>query len=121
MAFPPARSGLCQSVARDGRRSRKQRIAELQFMAYLYRRRNKAAAHCGAVAREVSMKQTRSSRQLIKVWHRREKATIEHLVRMIGGGKAVGTTHSPFTASGHSVEDQVRKAWQPSPGGLAIF
>jgi hypothetical protein len=56
------------------------------------------------------------------MWHRREKATIDHLVRAIGDTKsAAATTHSAFTASGLAIEDQVRKAWHPSPVGLAIF
>lgn len=69
------------------------------------------------------MKQLRSSRHLIKMWHRREKATIDHLVRSISGeGKSLAaTTHSPFTSSGLAVEDQVRKAWQPVTAGLAMF
>ena len=68
------------------------------------------------------MKHPRSSRHLIKMWHRREKATIDHLVRAIGDTKsAAATTHSAFTASGLAIEDQVRKAWHPSPVGLAIF
>ena len=68
------------------------------------------------------MKQLRSSRHLIRMWHRREKATIDHLVRAADLIKnPTGTIHSPFTASGLAVEDQVRKAWQPVSGGLAIF
>ena len=68
------------------------------------------------------MKRLRSSRQLMKMWHRREKVTIDHLVRTIGDSKSTaGTTHSAFTASGLAVEDQVRKAWRPCPMGLAIF
>jgi len=68
------------------------------------------------------MKRLRSSRQLIKMWHRREKVTLDHLVRTIGDPKSTaGTTHSAFTASGLAVEDQVRKAWRPGPMGLAIF
>jgi hypothetical protein len=56
------------------------------------------------------------------MWHRREKVTIDHLVRTIGDAKSTaGTTHSAFTSSGLAVEDQVRKAWRPSPFGLAIF
>ncbi len=69
------------------------------------------------------MKRPLSSRQLIKMWHRREKVTIDHLVRTIGATKsnAAGTTHSAFTSSGLAVEDQIRKEWQPGPMGLAIF
>lgn len=69
------------------------------------------------------MKQLRSSRHLIKMWHRREKATIDHVVRSIGcePESAAATTHSAFTSSGLPVEDQVRKAWRPYSAGLAMF
>ena len=69
------------------------------------------------------MKRPLSSRQIIKMWHRREKVTIDHLVRAMGAAKssAAGTTHSAFTSSGLAVEDQVRKAWRPGPMGPAIF
>ena len=66
------------------------------------------------------MKDLRSPRRLIRMWHRREKATIDHLVRALDGTPR-GTRHSAFTASGQSVEDQVRKAWRPSCMGLAVF
>jgi hypothetical protein len=56
------------------------------------------------------------------MWHRREKATIDHLVRTAGDAKGASrTTHSAFTSSGLAVEEQVRKAWQPGSMGLAIF
>ena len=68
------------------------------------------------------MKQLRSSRHLIRTWHRREKATIDHLVRSINPVENPPTTvHSAFTASGLAIEDQVRKAWQPATAGLAMF
>jgi hypothetical protein len=69
------------------------------------------------------MKHLRSSRQLIKMWHRREKATIDHLLRGIGDAKAAAgpSPHSAFTTSGLAIEAQVRKAWEQSPGGLPIF
>ena len=68
------------------------------------------------------MKDLRSSRRLIKIWRRREKATIDHRVDAAVDAKgAAGTTHSAFTASGLAVEDQVRKAWWPSSVGLATF
>ncbi len=68
------------------------------------------------------MKRLRSSRHLIKMWHRREKSTIDHVVGATGKAKGIaGTTHSAFTSSGLAVEDQVRKAWRPSLEGLAIF
>jgi hypothetical protein len=69
------------------------------------------------------MRQLRSSRHLIRKWHRREKATIDHAARAVGlppqGTPA--TTHSAFTASGLAVEDQLRKTWRPWPTGLAMF
>ena len=68
------------------------------------------------------MKQARSSRQLVKLWHRREKATIDHLVRAVGTEPKTATaTHSAFTASGLAIEEQVRKAWAPWSRGLAMF
>ncbi|HTV88515.1 MAG TPA: hypothetical protein VME41_05815 [Stellaceae bacterium] len=69
------------------------------------------------------MKQLRSSRHLIRLWHRREKATIDHVARIVDvSPKAVaGTMHSAFTTTGLAVEDQVRKAWRPGPIGLAMF
>jgi hypothetical protein len=69
------------------------------------------------------MKQLRSSRHLIRMWHRREKATIDHVARAvrIEPKPVSGTLHSAFTASGLAVEDQVRKAWRPGPLGLAMF
>jgi len=68
------------------------------------------------------MKQLRSSRHLIRTWHRREKAPIDYLVRSIDpANNPPATTHSAFTASGLAIEDQVRKAWQPASAGLAMF
>ena len=69
------------------------------------------------------MKDVRSARRLFKLWHRRDKAMIDHLVGSVGGGKGdiVGRTHSPMTSSGLVVEDQVRKAWQPCGVGLPVF
>lgn len=69
------------------------------------------------------MKQQRSSRHLIRMWHRHEKATIDHLVRSIGPEPKSpdATLHSAFTATGLAVEDQVRKAWRPPSAGLAMF
>ena len=68
------------------------------------------------------MKQLSSSRHLRKMWHRREKSTIDHLVRSLGDAKiSSATTHSAFTASGLAIEEQVRKAWQPCSAGLAMF
>ena len=68
------------------------------------------------------MKELRSSRRLIQLWHKREKATIDHLISAIGTGNSPAhTTHSAFTASGLPVEEQVRKAWRPCGVGLATF
>jgi hypothetical protein len=69
------------------------------------------------------MKQLRSSRQLVKKWQRRAKATIDHVDQSTGGAAAdAGTTrHSAFTASGLAIEEQLRKAWRPWPAGLAMF
>ena len=88
-----------------------------------------AAAHCrgyprrnvAPIRREETMKKL-SSRHLIKMLHRREKVTIDHLVRTVGDPKSTArTTHSAFTPSGLAVEDQIRKSWRPGPMGLAIF
>jgi predicted transcriptional regulator len=69
------------------------------------------------------MKDLRSSRRLLlKKWHRREKATIDHLVNVVDSkGETGGRTLSPMTSTGLIVEEQVRKAWQPYGLGLAIF
>jgi hypothetical protein len=62
------------------------------------------------------------SRRRIRKRHVREEATIDHLVRLVyAKAEEKGMTHSAVTSSGLSVEDQVRKEWQPGPGGLAIF
>ena len=54
--------------------------------------------------------------------HVREKAVIDHLVRAVyRKAGEVGRMHEPFTISGLSVEEQVRKAWQPTMVGLAMF
>jgi imidazoleglycerol phosphate dehydratase HisB len=60
------------------------------------------------------------SRRRTKRRHLREKATIDHLVRAVFE-KTKGTVHAPFTLSGLSVEEQIRKEWHPSMGGLALF
>ena len=68
------------------------------------------------------MKNLRSPRRLLRLWHRREKVTIDHLVDTLGDAKtAARSAHSAFTSSGHAIEDQVRKAWRPSGVGLAVF
>jgi hypothetical protein len=60
------------------------------------------------------------SRRRIKRRHIREEATIEHMARVLFE-KTKGTVHDPFTLSGLSVEEQIRKEWHPSMGGLALF
>jgi hypothetical protein len=60
------------------------------------------------------------SRRRTKQRHVREKATIDHLVRVVFQ-KTKGTVHAPFTPSGLSVEEQIRKEWHPRMGGLALF
>jgi hypothetical protein len=56
--------------------------------------------------------------------HVREKATIDHLVQNVYEPKAPDEEHtdrSPTTSSGLPVEDQVRKEWDSSKGGLPTF
>lgn len=54
--------------------------------------------------------------------HRREKATIEHLVEQVYEEKRPeGEVHSPTTDTGLPVEEQVRKEWDPKKGGLPTF
>jgi hypothetical protein len=55
--------------------------------------------------------------------HVREKATIDHLVDEVYEKKSIDghTVHSSTTATGLPVEEQVRKEWDPSNGGLPIF
>jgi hypothetical protein len=68
------------------------------------------------------MRQLRSSRRLVKMWHRHEKVTIDHVIRTLSKPKpAKRPKLSPFTASGLSVEEQIHKAWHPGPLGLATF
>ena len=68
------------------------------------------------------MAKTTLSRRRIRKRHVREEATIDHLVRLVlAKSEEKGMMHSSVTASGLSVEEQIRKEWQPGPGGLAIF
>jgi hypothetical protein len=54
--------------------------------------------------------------------HRREKATIDHLVDKAYQEKLPeGQPQSPTTESGLPVEEQVRKEWDPKKGGLPTF
>jgi hypothetical protein len=53
------------------------------------------------------MKDLRSSRRLLKIWHRREKATIDHLVGSLAGPNAAsGKVHSPMTSSGRLLQSE---------------
>ena len=62
------------------------------------------------------------SRRRTRRRHVREKATIDHLVRAVySKADERCTTHSAVTASGLSVEEQVRKEWHSGLGGLALF
>ena len=55
--------------------------------------------------------------------HRREQATIEHLVDRVYDPQSRGRPSRPSTTeSGTPVEEQVRKEWDPKKGGgLPIF
>jgi hypothetical protein len=56
--------------------------------------------------------------------HLRDKAVIDHLVKEIpeNGSRDEGhTVHSPTTADGAPVEEQIRKEWDPGKGGLPTF
>jgi len=54
--------------------------------------------------------------------HRRDKATIDHLVDEVYEVRpADGHRQSPTTDSGLPVEEQVRKEWDPKKGGLPTF
>lgn len=56
--------------------------------------------------------------------HVRDKAVIDHLVKDIHGGKSPdegGVVRDSTTADGESVEEQIRKEWDPSKGGLPTF
>jgi hypothetical protein len=54
--------------------------------------------------------------------HRREKATIDHLVdRVFDPGSTDNEQKPSTTESGASIEEQVRKEWDPRKGGLPTF
>lgn len=54
--------------------------------------------------------------------HRREKATIDHLVdRVFEPGSREQPQQPGATENGASVEEQVRKEWDPRKGGLPTF
>ena len=68
------------------------------------------------------MKHPRSSRRLVKLRQRREKATVDPIARALGAPETpAATVHSAYTPSGLAVEDQVRKAGRPWSSGLAMF
>jgi hypothetical protein len=69
------------------------------------------------------MKNAQHSRRLLRKWHVREKAMLDHVVGALTADApaSAGTVHSAMTASGLCVEKQVRKAAGPSPFGLAVF
>jgi hypothetical protein len=74
------------------------------------------------MAREESMKDLRSSRRLVKMRQRRIKTGIAPIVHVTDEPKgAAPPILSAVTASGHAIEEQVRKTWSPNAGGLAIF
>lgn len=56
--------------------------------------------------------------------HLRDKSVIDHLVEQVsekGSRDEPHTVHSPTTADGTPVEEQVRKEWGPDKGGLPTF
>ena len=54
--------------------------------------------------------------------HKREEATIDHLVgKVYESEPAVGNVQSPTTDNGLPIEEQVRKEWDPKKGGLPTF
>jgi hypothetical protein len=59
--------------------------------------------------------------------HVREKSVIDHLARKLFEPKPEtapengGASPGPVTDTGLSVEEQVRKEWDPGKGGLPIF
>jgi hypothetical protein len=71
----------------------------------------------GSAMTKATVSRRRTRKRLV-----REEAIIDHLVRIVcSKADQKGVTHPPVTASGLSVEEQVRKEWQPGPGGLAMF
>jgi hypothetical protein len=54
--------------------------------------------------------------------HKREKATIDHLVDKVYENRpAEGHVQNPTTDSGLPVEEQVHKEWDPKKSGLPTF
>jgi len=65
----------------------------------------------------------RSIEKHLRRWHRRDKTTGDDLGgRVRKDNPSDGRRHSATTGSGLSVEDQVRKEWDPTLGrGLPVF
>jgi hypothetical protein len=94
-------------------------LAAHATIAYVYR----AFTGRDRLPREgFDMQQLRSTRQLIKMWRRRAKtiSRVGHTADA-ASNSTPGTVHSAFTQTGLAVADQVRKAWQTGPLGLARF
>jgi hypothetical protein len=74
-------------------------------------------------AREDRMMDQRSIERHLRRWHRRDKNAGEDLTRNSGDEPSPGDRKlSARTGSGLSIEDQVRKEWDPSRGGgLPVF
>ena len=54
--------------------------------------------------------------------HHREKATIDHLVDRVYAPKpGAEDLKGSITDEGLSIEEQVRKEWDPKKGGMPIF
>jgi hypothetical protein len=63
-----------------------------------------------------------SSRRRAQRRHLHDKSVIDHLVRFVHDQSNNGRkVHAPLTASGLTVEGQVRKVWHRSFVGLALF
>jgi hypothetical protein len=69
------------------------------------------------------MTEERTPHTRLRDWHVGEKATIDHLVSTLAPEPVRVETriHEAVTASGLSVEAQVRKMWNSPFIGLAVF
>ena len=64
----------------------------------------------------------RSSEEVARRRHRREKSTIDHLADKVYAPKpAAKDLKEPTTERGLPIEEQVRKKWDPKKGGLPVF
>ena len=62
------------------------------------------------------------ARQSARDRHVAEKATIDHLIQSLGSEtEPQGRVLAPVTETGLTIEDQVRKTWNRTVMGLAIF